>query len=864
VIGQQLSHYRIESKLGAGGMGEVYSAVDLKLNRTVALKLIPAELAADPIRLRRLEQEALSLASLNHPNIVTVHSVEEADGVRFLTMESVEGQTLDKLLESGPIEEDLLREIALQLSAALIAAHEKGVIHRDLKPANVMWTGDGRIKVLDFGLSSAAPTVDPQAQDPMATKTQALTSEGTILGTVPYMSPEQLRGQPADERSDLFSLGVMLYELATGQRPFQGVTVAETASAILRDVPAPTSSAVDLLIRRCLIKDPSERVQSAKQFRDELLQDEQQPAVAPRRRWALAIALILVLSAAGYWLFKLQGLLDASSIQAQNEEALRQKTMIVLPFESLGDTEHDYFVAGLTDELTSRLSSVASLGVISRTTANQFRKDERSIEEIGRELGVDYVLEGTVRWSGDNVRVTPRLIRVVDDLQLWSSPIDQTMDEIFAVQTRVAERVIRELDLNVLEPERRALMTMPTENVAAYQSYLKALEGAGAIYYSREAREQTIQHLEDAVRFDPEFALAWATLSDQQSYFFHLRYDTSQQRIDDAKFAVDRAIALDPNLPESRLALANYHYRCHRDYEQALAELSAVAAAIPNRSDILFAAAAIRRRLGDFERAAQDAERALALDPRNVTAWWDLGVTYFVMGQFDRAQECALRANDLDPANKVAIGLTALFHWFDDGDLVRARSSLETIEPYTTAFFDWLWLKQLIYERSFDDALAYADGVEWDRFDHTTLHRSTNHLLAQIHGYNKEQERSRSFAQAALRDIEAEIDVRPDDARIVVARGQIRALLGDCDAALVDAARALELYPTSLDAFHGPNIEDEAMRIFFPCDELERAFAMATALVEGKNHGGLSPSILRIDPFFDPWREDERFAALVD
>ncbi|MGB5657876.1 MAG: serine/threonine-protein kinase, partial [Thermoanaerobaculia bacterium] len=469
MIGQTLGHYKILDKLGEGGMGEVYLAADTTLKRKVALKVLPPDLASSQDRLERFQREAEALAALDHPNIVTIHTVEEAEGTRFLTMQLVDGKPLSELIPPNGMALAQIFKIATPLADALASAHEKGIIHRDLKPANVMVTTEGRVKVLDFGLAKLS-------HDPSLVSTQLatepLTQDGLILGTMPYMSPEQLQGKELDGRSDVFSLGVMLYEMATGERPFKGDTSATLIMSIGRDT-APEVDTVrgelphhlGRVIGRCLEKDPNKRFQTIKDVRNEFAALKREtassvtsasridvPLVEPRKRvwWVAVVVAGLVVAALGSWLLvrepepgaQTSGVVrteDVAETQAASTDATEaatgsdRKMIVVLPFENLGSSEDDYFAAGMTEEITSRLAMVSEMGVISRKSAVRYADTDKSMQEIGAELGVDYVLEGTVRWAkeGDSsrVRITPQLIQVSDDTHLWADTYDRVIQD---------------------------------------------------------------------------------------------------------------------------------------------------------------------------------------------------------------------------------------------------------------------------------------------------------------------------------------------------------------------------------------------------------------------------------------------------
>ncbi len=513
MIGETLAHYKILEKIGEGGMGEVYVAEDTKLKRQVALKLLPQNLAEDKERLQRFQREAEAIAALNHPNIVTIFSVEEDKGHHFLTMELVKGADLGDQIPAQGMSLEQIFDVAIPAAEALAAAHEQGIVHRDLKPANLMVTPEGRVKILDFGLAKlAGGFVSDGSTTQMAT--DSITQEGRILGTVAYMSPEQAEGKPIDHRSDIFSLGVVLYQMATGEPPFKGDTNLSTLSSILKDSP---DSVTDLrtnlprhlgrIITHCLEKDPKRRYQSAQDVVNELAalrreidsgktpSETSLPAMeSPSKRpgwlpWAIAAGLLLAVIV-GWFAIKGRGTETPASAVAPAEStavaaaptATEDRIMaVVLPFENLGATEDAYFAAGITDEITNRLSAVGSLGVISRQSAKSYAGTTKSSQEIGNELGVDYILGGTVRWAGSadgegRIRISPQLVRVEDDTQIWSETYDRVIDDIFTVQSEIAESVVAELGVNLLDTERQTLNAAPTDNTEAYQAYLKAIE----------------------------------------------------------------------------------------------------------------------------------------------------------------------------------------------------------------------------------------------------------------------------------------------------------------------------------------------------------------------------------------------------
>ena len=881
--GQTLLHYRVVEHLGKGGMGEVWAAEDTKLGRRVALKLLPPELAEDADRLARFEHEARAVAALNHPNIVTLHSIEEAEGRHFLVMELTTGRTLDQLVPAEGLPADGLFDLAIPLAAAVASAHERGVVHRDLKPTNVMVADDGTLKVLDFGLAKWAA----EAQTRTETIAQPLSAPGTVVGTVPYMSPEQAQGRPVDHRSDIFSLGVMLYEMATGARPFRGDNSAEVISAILRDTPPDLSDVrpnlpmrLARIVSRCLEKDPRQRLQSALDLSNELadLRFETssgprvpvsvQPTATPARSrsktaWVGAAAFLVLAAIVVVVMLGRSG--NGALAPSGGADPGELPMIVVFPFENLGPPEQDYFAAGVADEITSRLATVESLGVISRTSAIQYDRTGKTMAEIGQELGVRYVLEGTVRWdpssSSSRVRVTPQLVRVAADKQIWSASYDERLDEIFAVQSDIAERVIAALDVTLGETERAALLAKPTANLDAYQAYLRGRDNSNRDYYSRENRLRTIRMLEEAVSLDPDFALAWAALSQEHSYFYHLRYDATDARRHEAKLAVDRALKLQPDLPEAHLALGFYHYRCFRDYEQAMVELDIAARGLPSDSRVFEAIAAIRRRQGRWDEAISNSSKAGRLDPRDATIFWDLGVTYLCVGRSDDVIRSCDRSIAIDPEQSVAYTIKSMAYW-QKHDLASARRTLETMPDVGNPFADWIFLQQELLERDYEAALRRARAFTVEMFQATILMIPRLALQAQVLELMGRRDEARPLWERSLAMLEIEIAKTPEDARAHSATGLVLAYLGRKDAAVDFGKRAVELYPVSVDAFHGPAHLLDLARIYIVIGEDDAAIDLLEQLIELPS--GVQPMLLDSDPTWDRLRNHSRFEAVLD
>jgi len=534
--GHTLSHYRLLEKLGEGGMGVVWRALDASLDREVALKLLPDTLAADPAKLARLESEAKTIAALNHPHIVTLYSIEEADSRRFLTMELVSGRTLAELIPADGLPFEELMRIAVPVADAVSAAHRRGIVHRDLKPRNIMVDTEGRVKVLDFGLAQSPP---PLAGKDVSDRTTRTFGGRTLSGTLAYMSPEQLQAEPTDPRSDVFSLGVVLYEMATGRRPFDAKSAAELITAILRDAPVPPTrlrtglpGRMDRLIARCLEKDPRYRLQSAVDL--------------------------------GWELEQLQA------------EAHREKTraVAVLPFVDLSrEKDQDYLCDGLAEEILIALSKVEGLRVASRAASFRFRSREADVRETGRRLGVEALVHGSVRKAGERLRVAVELVNVADGFEIWTDVYDRGMEDVFAVQDEIARRVVKALGVSLSEAEHQKLGKPAAADVQAFDYYLQARKFF--YLYSRKSMRFARELLERAIAIDPTYARAWSGLADC-SAFLYLNAGRRAEDAGQADTASLRALELDPALAEAHasrgtaLSLLGRHEEAERAFEAAI------------------------------------------------------------------------------------------------------------------------------------------------------------------------------------------------------------------------------------------------------------------------------------------------------
>jgi len=642
VIGQTISHYRILGHLGGGGMGVVYRAEDVKLGREVALKFLPADRSSDPAAEERFRREARAASALSHPNICTIYEIETVDGRDFIAMELLEGETVQQRLAGPGFAIDEVRVLGRQIAEALEAAHVRGILHRDIKPANLYVTPDGRAKVLDFGLAKRI-TADGEPE----VASLSLTGSGALVGTLAYMSPEQARGETLDARSDVFSLGAVLYEMATRFHAFPGETAAVVLDGILNTNPVPPSELrrvppdLERAIIGALAKDRQRRFRTAEELARALA-----PGAARRTQRGLLGRLL------AFAVRRRPGETPAPSVSTSTGRPDR-KMIAVLPFENLGPADDAYFAAGMTEEITSRLAAVRDLGVISRASAVAYDRKGRTLRDIGRDLGVQYVLDGTVRWQrsdgASRVRVTPVLASVADDTQVWSERYDRTLDELFAVQSAIAESVVEALNITLLEPERAALKARRTDNLDAYHAYLKGLEYLDRLSRPEEDLRMAVSLFERAVELDRGFASAYAALSEAHAMLYHMRYDRSPDRLTEARSAADRVVELNPALAEGHLALGNLHFLGHKDHVAALAEFAIAERTIPDDPRLRAAIGYALRLQGRFEEAARSLRRAFQLNPRDPDLAFEIALTYGALRRFEQSERFCDRSIALAP-----------------------------------------------------------------------------------------------------------------------------------------------------------------------------------------------------------------------
>ena len=722
--GARLGAYEILGLLGAGGMGEVYLARDTRLGREVAIKVLPADVAGNPERLARFEREARTVASLNHPNIVTLHDVAEADGVRFLVMERVAGRTLADVIDrAGGLPPARIFELMTPVADALASAHERGIVHRDLKPANIMIGDDGRVKVLDFGL--ATERAEPVHGEGTTVAREALTAEGGILGTASYMAPEQVRGERVDARADLFAFGVILYELAAGVRPFQGESAIEVASAIVGTEPRPLEAiaprvpaGLARIVRRCLEKDVRHRLQSALDLRNDLqevadeakralapgpgpdrvpppdaatMPDAPQKAARPRRRVWLAIsaaaALVALAAALGALVFRPRPAGPAGG----RGTAIR--SIAVLPFDNLmRDATQEYFVDGIHEALITELARLGTVNVTSRNSVMRFKGRAQPMKEVARDLGVDALIEGSVLRTGSKVRITAQLILGETDAHVWADSYDRELQDVLALLSEVSGAIAREVQANLggaAPPSPPARVVAKPVRPEAYEAYLRGQhvinQGPSAVNVA-EARG----HFEEAVRLDPGFAKGWSGLAACSLLSGVFGRTPAPDAARAGREAAERALAIDESDGLGHAALGGIELYFDWNFEGA------------------------RRRI----------DRAVPLNPHDSMVRHLYADYLMIHGRLDESLEQVQLGRNYDPMSRLA-NIVVMFHTLAtrryDDVIAETRRALQLFPDATWVHgtrADALW-----YQHRYEEALAEqrlslgGDSEAWRTFE---------------------------------------------------------------------------------------------------------------------------------------------------
>ncbi len=862
--GTHVGHYRIIEKIGAGGMGEVYLAEDTKLDRQVALKFLPSDCCHDEGIRARFQREAQAAAKLNHPNIVDIHEVSDYQGRPFIAMEYVEGSPLNAHSKEEAPSLDKTIELAIQICEGLVKAHKAGIVHRDIKPSNILVDQDGRARILDFGLASIKGV-------------DKLTKTGSTMGTLSYMSPEQTRAEVLDERSDIFSFGVVLYEMITGQLPFKGDHEPAIIFSIGYEEPEPLAryktgvpNELQRIVSKALAKSKDERYQHADDLLADLKTISKQglsfKGETPRRelwnRYVVTSAVAVILVLAGYWMVTTYVLRGAGSPES------RRKMLAVLPFTNLGAPDQEYFADGITEEITTCLAGLSGLGIISRTSSMQYKNTDKSLKQIGKELGADYILEGTIRWekkeSENRVRISPQLIKVSDDSHLWAYTYDAVLTDVFEVQSRIAREVAAALDITLLQTEQEVLSRKTDVDPRAYDYYLR-----GKQYFSVAGYEQKEMHLADmmylkAIELAPNFAQTYAELGALYTEMYWDQTDPSPQRLESAKKMIDMAMRLAPNTAETHQALGWYYYHGLRDYERALQEFSRVRELQPNNALAIASTAWVQRRQGKWGEATDGLQLAAKLDPRDPWYRYELGMTYHFCRRYPEAAAQFDQAIDLQPNNRWAYTVKSWALFNQTGETREARGVLDAGLACNGRWPELTWLEVYydLCDGDYDHALSlmHAPGdvffpEQADSSDYYYLRGYTLVLMNQ-------PQAARLYFDSARVYLESTLPGAPDSARLLSALSTVYAGLGQTDKAIQAAHRATELHPVSADALQGPGYVMNLAIVYALTGQQDQAIDLFDSLLTIP--ANLSVNMLKVSPQFVSLRNNPRFQAILE
>ncbi len=603
MIGKTISHYKILEKLGEGGMGVVYKAQDTKLDRIVALKFLPKHLLCDGEAKTRFEHEAKTASALDHPNIATIYEIDEFEGECFISMAYVEGKSLKKLLEEKTFSVKEVVDIAIQICEGLAIAHEKGIIHRDIKSDNIMLTSRGQVKIMDFGLAKLRGV-------------SKVTKTGSTLGTLAYMTPEQVQGIEVDQRSDIFSFGVVLYEMITGQLPFKGEHEVAIIYSILNEIPEPLArykagvpEGLQMVVNKTLEKNRDERYQHVDDFQTDLKKIVK---------------------------------------EVKSDLTKQPPSIAVLPFTNLSaDKEQEYFCDGMAEEIINVLTQVEGLRVVARTSAFAFKDKHEDVREIGRKLNVETLLEGSVRKSGKRLRITAQLVNVSDGYHLWSERYDRDIEDIFSIQDDISLSIVSQLKGKLLGKERAAIAGRHTRDVEAYNSYLQ-----GRYFWNKRTEvgfQKGLEYFRQAIERDPTYALAYAGIADCFNLLGWYCVISSKEAFPSAKSAAERALEIDEDLSEALTSLAFATMLYDWRWEEAEREFKRAIELNPGYATAHHWYAEYLASMGRMDEAMMEAKRALEFDPLSVVMRALSGLALYFSLQYDEAVKQCKRILDMDP-----------------------------------------------------------------------------------------------------------------------------------------------------------------------------------------------------------------------
>jgi serine/threonine protein kinase/Flp pilus assembly protein TadD len=859
IPGQIISHYRITEKLGAGGMGEIYKAEDIKLKRTVALKFLPSSFSSDSESKKRLIHEAQAASSLDHPNICNIYEIGETDDeLLFISMALYEGETLKDKIAKGPIAIDEAIKITLQICEGLEKAHKNDIIHRDIKPANIFITNDGIVKILDFGLAKSKG------------QTQ-LTQMGSTVGTVDYMSPEQATGSIVDKKTDIWSLGVVFYEMLTGQRPFAAEYEQAVIYSILNTEPdlSKVSKELATIISGAVNKSLEQRYQNAEEMRIDLesLRDGTKTKrnyirirlskISLRTKIIAAVVVMIGLAAIVY--------INMTKSAGTTTATPERKMIVVLPFENLGSPDDEYFAQAMREEISNKLAALGSIGVISRSSAEKFANTKKTAKEMGKELGVDYILEGTVQWAknkdkSSRIRIIPQLIRVSDDVNVWSDSYDRVIDDIFNIQNEIARNVVDNLGLKLL-PDQTITGPPLTRNLDAYDYYMKAVK----FHYgpSTGADIKTcIKLYEQAIQLDRSFASAYAQLSIAYNALFKWYWDRDSLNLKKASAYLQKAKELDPDIAIVHLSQFFYYAWFTNDAGRAFEELKKTIEIDPNNAEALGQISGFYAGEGKTELAKECSEKSIKLDPLNARTFWNMGSEEYYSREYKNAEKNLKHAIELSP------NVTGLFadlaqnylNW--KGSTKLARQTIQNIkdDEYLEGTYNF-FIYLNILDRNFNEALKQLTNST-TQFENSYSNYIPNYyMIGLIYKYMGERELSKKYFDSSKVHLVKMLKMKPGDNRLHFALSRSYAAVGEFKKALDQLNKGIN----SLELYDGnPSIvrSNHLAIIYILSSDNENALKQIDYLLSKPS--GFSVNILKLDPLYDPLRNLPGYKNIIN
>ena len=858
--------YTIQRELGAGGMATVYLAHDVRHDRDVALKVLKPDLAG-ALGAERFLTEIKLCARLQQPHILTVLDSGETAGHLWFTMPFVEGESLrDRLNREKQLSVDEALRITREAASALDYAHRHGVIHRDIKPENILLS-DGQALVADFGIGRA-----------LTAGQERLTATGLSVGTPAYMSPEQAAGdRDVDSRSDVYSLAIVLYEMLAGETPFAAPTsqamiarrFTETAKP-LRQVRESVPEHVERAVAKALSRTAADRYPTAADFSQALTIAPTIAAMATapvtassraRRRVSPALTML------GFGFLLGAGVLFAWRRSESSKDDTGGRVIAVLPFENAGDASNEYFADGIADEVRGKLSALPGLTVIAGASSREYKKTTKSIEQIARELGAQYLLVGKVQWAKDaggatRVLVSPELVQARGGrlTTRWEQPFNAAMTDVFTVQADIAGKVASALDVALGDSARRTVAAAPTSNVAAYDAYLKGEAASQELGVSDPASlRRAIAFYERAVTLDSSFARAWSRLANERAVLYFNSVPTPDLA-EAAHVAADRTRSLAPGTPEAALAWGMYEWEVLHDSQQALDALQSGLKAAPNDVQLLVNAALIEQLTGRWEAALQHYARARALDPRSVVTVGRLVSALLYLRRYPEAQVTADSASALAPTNLNILERRTMVR-LAQGDLRGAQAMIRAAPPSVdrAALIAFFGIYQDLYWVLDDNQQQQLLALSASAFDND---RGVWAIVrAQTYFLRGDRERSRIYADSARLAFEEQIRAAPNDGQRHVELGLALAYLGEKAEAIREGERGAQLWPVSSDAYHGAYVQHQLARIYALTGEPDKAITILESLLKIPYY--LSPGWLRIDPEFAMLKGNPRFERII-